>query len=288
LAASQHGVVSRAQLRASGIGRRAIDGRLARGALHAVHRGVYTVGDPLVSTSGRWLGAVLAVGDGAVLSHRSAAALWDLLPAGGALDVTAPRILRSRPGLIVHYAVLPEDEVAAERGIPVTTVARTLLDLAAVAKPRWLERAVREAEVRRLGDRPSLDELLARYPHRRGIVAVRTILAERRLGLGVTRSALEDRFLMLIRQAGLAMPELNAALDLRDRWIEVDCLWRDQRLIVELDGRAVHGTSFAFDADRERDRALQAMDWTVIRITWRQLVRHPARVEADLRTLLGG
>jgi hypothetical protein len=182
--------------------------------------------------------------------------------------------------------VLPADEVTTEYEIPVTTVARTLLDLAAVVKPRRLERAMREAKVRRLGDRPSLDDLLIRHHARRGSAAIRRVLVHGRIGAGILRSELEERFLAFVEKSGLPVPETNAPIELDGRWVEVDCLWRDRLLIVELDGRAVHGTSFAFDADRERDRSLQAMGWRVVRITWRQLIRHPARVEADLRALV--
>ncbi|HSS05218.1 MAG TPA: DUF559 domain-containing protein [Solirubrobacterales bacterium] len=167
-----------------------------------------------------------------------------------------------------------------------TTVSRTLLDFAAVVTPEEFERAVREAEVLRLPERPPLSELLARHPRRRGARAVRTTLERlSRLPIGVTRSRLEDRFLRFAARAGLPMPETNVILSLGDRKYEADCIWREQRLIIELDGYEAHGTRAAFEGDRERDRRLQAAGWTVARATWRQLDGEAA-LARDIRTLL--
>ena len=287
LAGRQHGVVTRAQLDNLGLGRGAIARRIERGRLHRVHRSVYAVGHRVLSPRGRWMAAVLAAGPGGVLSHRSAAALWGLRTFGPRLpEVTAAPRRRAGPGVEVHHTRLSEEEVTEREKIPVTTASRTLLDLAAVLPRRQLERALQEAEVRRLGDLVSLEDLLVRHPRRRGTVILRSVLASGRIGENVTRSDLEERFLAFLDRAALPRPEINAQVEIAGRLIECDCLWRPQRVIVELDGHAVHGRRDAFEADRARDRALQAARWRVVRVTWRQLHREAERVTADMRELL--
>jgi hypothetical protein len=232
------------------------------------------------------MAAVLAAGPGAVLSHRSAAALWDLRPnARGRVDVTAPR-QHLRPGIEVHRAALAPDEITTQNGIPVTTVARTLIDLAAVLPHPRLERAAERAEALRLTNVVPLDALLERHRGHRGTAALREIVTGR-MQPALTRSELEDRFLTFLDAYGLTRPEVNADLHLDGRWFEADFLWRDQRFIVELDGHQTHGTRAAFERDRERDRVLQARGWRIVRITWRQLHDNPDAVAADLARLLG-
>ena len=287
LAERQHGVVGRAQLADLGISRRAIGHRLESGRLHPLHRGVYAVGHRVVSRDGRWMAAVLAAGWRAVVSHRSAAALWGLRATGRArVEVTVPRKLASRPAIEVHVSRLAADEVTTHRGIPVTTPPRTLLDLAAVLGARHLERAINEAEVLRLTDPTSLDDLVKRNPRRRGTAALRRILATQTIGATITRSELEERFLQFLVAAGLPRPAVNANLTIGGQSIEVDCAWPAQRVIAELDGHASHNTTAGFERDRARDRALQAAGWRVIRITWRQLHDEPAAVAGDLARLL--
>ena len=289
LAGRQYGVVSRAQLARLGLTGSAIEHRLERGRLQRIHRGVYAVGHLALGGEGWPMAAILLAGSGAVLSHRAAGAHWNLRPwSGRVIDVTAPRRCRTRSAVRVHHAKLADDEVTVERGIPVTTVPRTLLDLAAVSNRHDLERAINEAEVRRLGDPLSLHDLVARHPRRRGAATIRTILAADRVGVEITRSELEVRFLDLLDGTGLERPRMNAALELDGSWVEVDCLWPAQRLIVELDGRAAHATTRAFERDRLRDRALQAAGWRVVRVTWRQLHDDPEGVTADIRRLLAG
>ncbi len=191
-----------------------------------------------------------------------------------------------RSGVTFIECRLRPDEITSRDGIPVTTVARTLLDLAAVLPRDRLERAVHEAEYRRYADAPSLPELIERHRGARGLGRLRSILDEGGVGERLTRSELEERFLTLVAKHDLPRPEVNVSLRLNDRWIEADCVWRDQRLIVELDGAAAHHTRRAFERDRERDRVVQAAGWTVVRITWRQLVSESAAVVADLRRLL--
>jgi very-short-patch-repair endonuclease len=234
------------------------------------------------------MAAVLAVGEDAVLSHTAAAAHWGIrYPANTIIEVTAPRRVRSPSGLRVHWRALPPDEVTMLRTIPVTTVPRTLLDLATVLAKRQVERAIEEADRRRLDDSLSIADLVGRYPGRRGTGVIKSILAESRIGLTFTRSELEKRFLAFLEARYLPSPELNVAIKVKGHWIEADCVWRRQRVIVELDGHASHGTAGAFERDRVRDRALLAAGWRVVRVTWRQLDRDGARLAADLRSLLG-
>jgi hypothetical protein len=177
-----------------------------------------------------------------------------------------PRSARSRPGIEFHEAAVARDELTTLSCIPVTTVPRTLLDLAAVVSRRDVERAINQAEVLRLSDALSLADLVARYPGRRGIAAVRAILATGGIGSTITRSELEDRFLAFLDRAGLPRPQVNGSVSAGGRWIEGDCVWRARRLIVELDGHAFHTTAAAFERDRSRDRALQAGGWRVVRV----------------------
>jgi very-short-patch-repair endonuclease/predicted transcriptional regulator of viral defense system len=286
LAAGQHGVVGRRQLRGLAFGDDAIDRQLGSGRLHQVHRGVYAVGHRLLTQRGAWMAAVLAAGDAAVLSHRSAAGLWGLRPdSRSRVEVTVPASRHQQRAIQFHFAHLPPDEITTVDGIPTTTVPRTLFDLASVVAPNHVERAVNEAEVRRLSDALSLGDLLARYPRRRGSSVIRRILAD---GLiGVTRSELEELFVAFLDEHGLPRPKSNVWMQVGTRWIEVDCLWRDQRVIVELDGRHAHDTVAAFERDRARDRALAARGWRTLRVTWRQLHDEPAALAADLRAVLG-
>lgn len=288
LAERQHGVIARRQLLEIGLGRRAIGNRLEKGRLHAVHRGVYAVGHRMLTVRGRWMAAVLAASPGSVLSHRSAGSLWGVLRAPRPMiDVTVQRQVRVRSPIAPHRSNVPADETTIHDGIPVTSVSRTLLDLAAVLPSHRLERAMEEAESRRLLDPLSIDDLLARHPRRRGTAALRAILSQRRVGSGVTRSELEDRFLAFLDANGLPRPEVNVSLKVRGRWLECDFVWRSVRLIVELDGRATHNTTAGFERDRARDRALNADGWRVVRVTWRHLHADGRRLEADLRDLLG-
>jgi very-short-patch-repair endonuclease len=281
-------VVSRAQLIELGLSARAIGHRIECGRLHPIHRGVYAVGHLAVSLRGRWMAAVLAGGEEAVLSHRSAAALWGMRRwGGGRVEVTVPRSHgRSRRGIQWHRGALPADEITVEDGIPVTTVPRTIFDLAGVRPRREVERAIEEAEFRRLTDPLSLHDLLARYPRRRGSRTIREILAVGRIGEGITRSDLEELFVAFVERTGLPRPQFNVPLEVGGLFVEPDCLWRRERVIVELDSRRAHATAAAFESDRARDRRLQAAGWHVVRVTWRQLHDQPAAIAEDLRRLL--
>jgi predicted transcriptional regulator of viral defense system len=283
LAEKQHGVVARRQLLALGLGSRAIRHRLECGRLHRVHPGVYAVGHRLLSKEGIWMSAVLAVGPDAGLSHRPAAALWGIRRnPSGPVDVSVPRRLRSPKDIRVHEANLASDETTVLHGIPVTTVPRTLFDLASVARPHETRLAMHEAEFLRLTDQLSLDDLIHRHRGERGTKTIRTILEEGRIGATVTKSELEDRFLAFLDARGFPRPEVNVLIE----GIEVDCLWRDQGVIVELDGHASHATRTTFESDRARDRALAVAGLRVVRVTWRHLHQDAYSLEEDLRALL--
>jgi uncharacterized protein DUF559 len=283
VAGRQHGVVARTQLAEIGLARGAIEWRVARGRLHVIHLGVYAVGHKVVTREGRWMAAVLAGGRDALLSHRAAAALWDIRRAPHPLEITCPRYVR-RPSIRSYWRPLPTDEVTIHEGIPVTTPSRTLFDLAAVVSLEQLRRAVNEAEIRRLWDSLSLADLLERHPRCRGAAAVRAMIKSR--GIGITRSELEERFLAFLDRIDLVRPATNVALLVGGQWIEVDCVWHEQRLIVELDGYGTHRTRAAYEGDRARDRALVAAGWRVIRVTWRQLRDEPELLARDLRAAL--
>lgn len=283
LAGRQHGVVGRWQLLAAGHLPDAVDHQIALGRLIAVHRGTYAVGHTALAPRGRWMAAVLAGGREATLSHRSAAMFWDLIAlAPNAIDVTTPTHRRHRPGVRSHQAVLADDEQALVDGIRVTTAARTLLDLAAVVAPSRLERAVHEAEHRRLADATSLASLLMRHRGARGSAILARIADDAALGVDVTRKELEDRFRAVVRASDLPRPALNAFVE----GFEVDASWPGARLAVELDGHAVHATRARFEGDRARDRSLVVAGWTVVRVTWRQLHDDPTGLLRDLRRLL--
>jgi very-short-patch-repair endonuclease len=280
LGARQHGVVSRRQLLALGLGPDAIDRRIRSGLVRRLHRGVYLLGTVLGPHS-REFAAVLAYGPGAALSHRSAASLWGLLPYStpAPIDVTArggdPR---GRPGIALHRALLIPAELRTRHRIPVTSPARTLLDLAAIS-PRDLERALTEAYARGVVRRRELQALITRRRRHRG---ARRLRALTEAPPALTRSEAERRFLALVRKASLPAPEVNVRLEA----YEVDFLWRPQRLIVEVDGYAFHSSRRAFEDDRRRDADLAARGFHVIRITWWQIISEPEAVVGRLAQAL--
>jgi hypothetical protein len=289
LADRQHGVVARSQLLGLGFGRGAIARRLEAKRLHPVHRGVYAVGHRRLSQQAWSIAAVLACGPGAVLSHRSAALLWGILEGSRAtVEISARRELGSRRGIRARVASIAEDERTVEAGIPVTTVPRTLLDLAAVLQPHELNRALERAEALRLSDPLPLVAVVERHRGRRGTASLRRVLDIGPVRPAITKSELERRFRTFLERAGLPLPQTNVWLQVAGTWIEVDCVWAERRLIVELDSRTYHGTSVAFERDRGRDRGLQAAGWRVVRVTERAMREGPAALGADLRALLSG
>jgi putative AbiEi antitoxin of type IV toxin-antitoxin system/uncharacterized protein DUF559 len=288
LATRQHGVVARRQLLALGLSSSAIASRVAAGRLHPVRPGVYAVGHRVLSRRAQWMAAVLFGGGDAVLSHLSAAALWGIRgDSSGPIEVTVPARSRSRSGIRRHFAPLPGDEMTTCAGIPATTVPRTIFDLAAALGLAAVEQALRESERLRLYDPLSLPVLLSRYPRHRGNAVVRECLNRlRNLPPGVSREELETRFLAFLDAGDLPRPHRNAWLTVGPRRYQVDCLWPQQRVIVELDGYATHGTRRAFESDRERDRKLAVAGYRIVRVTWWQLHDDPTTVAADLHELL--
>jgi hypothetical protein len=287
LAEGQHDVVARRQLLALGISARAIDLRLASHRLRRIYRGVYALGRTQLTNDGWSMAAVLVAGSGGALSHRSMGAHLGILrwrPARP--DVTVPYERRQPKAVRLHYGAIEEDEITVVRGIRCTGLSRTLFDLASVVRPTLVMAAMREADVLRLTDTLSLHDLLARYPRKPGAGVIRRLLADYELGRGRTRSELEVAFLEFLRRRGMPLPETNVWLKVGQRWIEADCVWREQRVIVELDGRESHMTAHAFEDDRARDRAVLLARWRSFRVTWRMLLQESAELEADLRTLL--
>jgi very-short-patch-repair endonuclease len=288
LAALQHGMVSRAQLLGLGCGRRWIQLRIDTGRLHQVHPGVYAVGHRAITREGRWMAAVLSSGPGAVLSHRSAAALWSIRPTSRAsVDVTVAHRSRSSHLIRRHVSRVPRDERGAKGGIPVTSVPRTIFDLAAVEDADAVVSMLREAEFHRLWDRLSLWHLLERYPGKRGSRTIRLALERlREEPSGRKRSKLEKRFAPFLRRHNLPLPRFNDWILLGSKRYQVDCHWQGTGQIVELDGWEGHRTRTAFREDRARDRALRVAGYSVIRLTWNQLDDEPEAIAADLRALL--
>jgi very-short-patch-repair endonuclease len=223
---------------------------------------------------------VLACGQGAIVSHRSAAALWCLSGSdSGDVDITVcGRCCRSRPGIRIHRVLrLDARDVRTLHGIPLTAPARTLIDYAESARGSQLENAVEDALRRRLVRRRELLDLLERYPGRPGAPALRSVL-ELDGGPALTRSEAEARLLSLVRAARLPIPEANVAVG---RY-EVDFLWRAERVIVEVDGYAFHSSRAAFERDRRRSADLQAAGFHVLRLTWRQIVEEREALVAQI------
>lgn len=235
------------------------------------------------------MAAVLAVGDGAVLSHRSAAGLWAIWGSKphARIDVMVPSGSgrKEHSGVVVHRCeALTAEDVTTRHGIPVTTPARTLLDLATVLARRPLERAIDETERLGLGSPEALESVLRVHAGRRGAGALRAVLDSHRVGSTVTRSELEERFLALCRARGLPPPFVNVPL----LDYIVDFHWPSARLIVEVDGRASHGTQRAFQRDRDRDSHLAAHGYRTLRFTWWDVTARPEVVADRVGRVLGG
>ncbi len=281
LATSQHGLVTRGQLLSLGIGTEAVASRIASGRLHPVHAGVYAVGRAQLTESGCFMAAVLAGGAGALLSHGSAARHWRLLSHRGKPEIMVPA-QRRRPEIAVHQWALHREDRHLLEGIPVTSVSLTLLTVAAEGNEQRFERAYEAAERKDLLDGRAIDRLLARHPRRAGSKLLRAARGRDALP-GWTRSELERRFLRFCGERGLPQPAVNASI----AGHEIDMLWREQRLIAELDGFEHHRTRRAFERDRDRDTELLLAGYRVVRITWSKLVDRSDKLATDLRGLLG-
>jgi len=234
------------------------------------------------------MAAVLASGPDAVLSHHAAAALWDLRShTERAVEVTAPRKSTSSKRIRRHHSPLPADERTVEEGIPVTSVPRTILDLAATEPLDEVKRLLREMEFKELWDRLSLWDLVERYPGRRGTRKVRAALEGLKdEPVGEQKSPLEERFAPFCRQHRLPLPRFNDPITVGDRTFQVDCHWPGTNRIVELDGWQGHKGRVAFREDRARDRILDVHGYTVTHLTWNQLDDEPEAIASDLRVLL--
>jgi predicted transcriptional regulator of viral defense system len=289
LAAAQHGLISLEQLGSLGLTETAVHQRADAGKLHRVHQGVYAVGHVPQTREARYMAAVLACGPEAVLSHRSAADLLGIKESRRArIDVTAPgRRGRSPRGIGAHrdgsLAAADRTEV---NGIPCTSVARTLLDLAAV-EPIWeLRRAVGEAEVKRILDKGAVRDLIKRSKGRRGVARLRLVLDEIHPETKRTPSYMERLFLGMCTRAALPSPEVNVTLRIGREEFKPDFLWRDAGLIVEADSRQFHDTDMAFLDDRRREQRLQLAGWRVSRCTWWEIEHEPRRLAETIRALL--
>jgi very-short-patch-repair endonuclease len=279
-AARQHGVVTRRQLLEAGVSPSMIQRARTTDRVHTVHAGVYRVAgatDPWA----REMAAVLACGAQAVAGFWSAAALWQLLPASRSRDVhvIAPGGHRVRPTIRTHRIRLLPDETTTMDAVPVTTPERTLVDLAGAAPARETERALAQGLDLDLVRRELLRAAAERHAGRPG---VRLLAACLRDGVDLTRSEAEERFRSLVLRGGLPAPKCNARVGA----FEVDFLWRDERVVVEIDGLACHGSKAAHQRDRRRDAALQAAGYVVMRFTWRRLVEEELRVLVEVARAL--
>lgn len=276
LATDQHGVISRRQLLGAGVGSATIDRWLAAGRIHRIHQGVYALGHSALSIDGRLNAALLYSGDQAVFSHTTAAWIRSLIDTEPTrIHLSVPGRRSSLPGVRVHHS----RQLAAthHRGLPVTSVARTLVDLAGMLSFGELRRALAEADYRGLLSTQEVKAVLR--SGRRGSRALRLSLDRHLPELARTFSVLEERFLALCQDAGVPMPEVNATVGR----MRVDALWRGELLAVELDGAAAHGGWAQVSRDRERELALRRLGFRVVRYTWQQVTDRPAEVVRDLR-----
>jgi predicted transcriptional regulator of viral defense system/very-short-patch-repair endonuclease len=294
IAERQHGRVTHRQLAAIGITGSALTRRVEAGRLERIYRGVYSVGHNQRTREASWIAAVMACSPGAVLSHLDAAALWGLYESRGTTHescgtihvTTAARSARRLPGIKVHRARrLDPADVTVKDGIPVTTVARTLVDLTDVLTSDRLLRAIREAEYLGLLDPDALAAALHRAMGRRRLAVLSEAIARHRPGQ-IVRDELEHCFLELVHAAGLPDPETNVRVRTRRRTYRVDCLWREEGVAVELDGRAAHARAAAFEEDRARDAALSAIGLRPVRFTWRRVTHEGDEVLAELKAML--
>lgn len=286
MAEGQFGVVGGRQLAAVGVTRAMVRARLERGSLVRLHRGVYAVGHSRLRREGTAFAAVLAAGPGAVLSHRDAAGLHCIRPANHRLtDVTVDGQRRPLRGVRLHRAALPAEEVATVDGLPVTTLARTLVDLAAIVPQDHLTKALGEAERVHRVDVRAIERVLERTRGRpgRGHAAMRAALADVRAhGVQLTRSDLELLFASLVARHGLPRPRTNAHV----HGVEVDAWWPAARLAVEIDSWAWHGSRHAFQRDRTKSNGLAVHGIRVLRFTDRDVADRPAEVAVQLAELL--
>jgi very-short-patch-repair endonuclease len=281
IAARQHGLIRGFQLAAAGLSPDAITRRVIKGSLHRVFPGVYALGHAKLSREGRWLACVFACGDGAALGFRSAGLLRGISRHhDGLVDVVVPRQRRPRKGIRIHVSRgLDPRDVTVHDGIPVTTVARTLVDLTDVLTPHQLTRVIREAEFRGLFDASDTAAALVRARGRHRLGVLEQAIAMYLDGAGGTKSGNEDAFVPLARRAGLGEPRSNA----RVAGIEVDFSWPGLPLVVEIDGTSNHALAPVRRDDDWRDDWLRGAGYAVLRFTDFALAQRPDEVVAALR-----
>lgn len=279
IAMRQHAVVTLDQLTAIGISSSAVKRRVRSDRMSRIHRGVFQVG-PMTLPLTRPMAAVLACGPSALLSYDDAGALWSLFSAGGdgSVHVTVVGATRSRPNIRIHRVrSLGVDERAVHHGIPVTSPARTILDLAGRLGSREIENMLARAEREGLTRAEDVLSLLGRYPRRRGARALRAIIGSTG-GPTLTRSPLEKEFAKLLRDTGLPFPMLNVPFGP----YELDAFWPDLSFAVEVDGFAYHGNRARYEGDRQKDLWLKSRGITVLRLSWRQITRRPLATAVQL------
>jgi predicted transcriptional regulator of viral defense system len=282
LADRQHGVVSHANLIDLGFKPGAIKRRTEAGRLFAVHRGAYAVGRSALDRRGRWMAAVLACGDGAVLSHRSAATHLGLLRSRPSnVDVTSRHGRAGRVGITLHECQIEDDEVTVRDRIPTTSPARTLFDLSECVPGDRLKAACEEADRLGLLEMKELEQVVERGWGRHALKPIRPILADASYP-EKTRSPLEGAFLAFCHDRQLPTPVANTEI----LGYEVDALWPARRLVAELDSWAYHAHRAAFERDRARDASLLLAGYRTIRVTHRRLHEEPATLADEIRTLL--
>jgi hypothetical protein len=283
LAATQHGVVSQRQLTELGYSEGGVARAVRSGRLHRLNRGVYGVGHPAVSRHGRYLAAVLTSGEGAMISHESAAWLWGLSPTWLQVpEVTVPARGHNRAGIQVHHSTILEEEDRAEvEGISVSAVPRTLLDIGARQSDKQLERLVEKAERMALLDVGAIESLIARGGRHAGRKRLRRAVALY-LDPVISRAQTERAFLDIVKRAGLPRPAINLFV----AGHEIDAYWEQERFAVELDGWETHRTRAAFERDPLRIEDLKLAGIDAIRITARRIEQEPAQVARRLRILI--
>jgi Transcriptional regulator, AbiEi antitoxin len=281
IAERTHGVVTRKNLLRKGVTSKEVKRRLRRGSLHRVHPGVYRVGHKAPSVEARYLAAVMACGDGALLIARPAAFLWGLLRGSPPVPDVIALAARQVPGVTTHRVRrIDVEDAASRRGIPLTTVPRTVVDLAGVLSEQVLARTCHEAEVQHQITPDHVEAVLSRLPTRKGAATLRRILHGE---VRVTLSRLEQRFLRILGMEGLPLPETNRPAGGR----RVDCRWPACRLTVELDSYRYHCSRHAWNADRDREREAYARGDQFRRYTWADVFDDPTLMLRELRTLLG-
>ena len=280
IATGAHGVVTRRELLRAGVSAEEIKQRVRVGALLPEHRGVYRVGHRAPSVEARYLAAVRACGEAAVLSGRAAAHLLGLLKGAAPAPEVTGRTERRVPGVKTRRCRrLAAADAMVWRGVPITTVARTLVDLAPLVEIDTLARACHEAGVRFRTTPRDVEAVLARCPRPSGAPKLREVIHG---DVRVTLSALEERFLTRLAAAGLALPQTNRPAGGR----RVDCRWPDQRLTVELDSYRYHASRYAWEQDHRREREARARGDEFRRYTYGDVFEKPRLMLSELCDLL--